>query len=370
MGPLKKLNKQSKDQVMKIKNISVWKENLALTRPYTIAYETIDSVQNMFVLLEAENGSVGIGAGSPAEDVTDESIEACENALTNNLDIILRNQDIFCIPSLLSQLNNSMASTPAALAAADIALHDLLANVIGIPLVDVLGRVHDSMPTSITIGIKPVDETLEEADEYWEKGFKILKVKTGLDVDEDIERMILLRKKFGAEAILRVDANQGYSVTDYKRFLEQTKKVNIEFVEQPLNALQLNEMRSFDEWIRKLTMADESILNPQNALKCLYPPHPFGIFNIKLMKCGGIAPGLEIARMAQYEGIKLMWGCMDESIVSITAALHAAFASPATRYLDLDGSFDLANDLVKGGFIIKNGWLRIADHPGLGVKRI
>ena len=87
------------------------------------------------------------------------------------------------------------------------------------------------------------------------------------------------------------------------------------------------------------------------------------------MKCGGIAPGLEIATMAQYAGIDLMWGCMDESIVSISAALHAALASPATRYLDLDGSLDLARDVVQGGFVLENGWLRTTVRPGLGVSR-
>ncbi len=226
------------------------------------------------------------------------------------------------------------------------------------------------MQTSITIGIKSVEETLEEANEYWEQGFKVLKVKTGLNVDEDIERMHKLREKFGTSVILRIDANQGYNIPDYRYFLKKTQKANIEFIEQPLKASDLDGMRSLVGSIRKKTMADESMLNPQTALKCLYPPQPFGIFNIKLMKCGGIAPGLEIARMAHHENIDLMWGCMDESRISISAALHAAFASPATRYLDLDGSLDLAKDLVKGGFILENGWMRTTDQPGLGVKTI
>ncbi len=65
-----------------------------------------------------------------------------------------------------------------------------------------------------------------------------------------------------------------------------------------------------------------------------------------------------------------MWGCMDESIISITAALHAALASPATRYLDLDGSFDLAQDIVTGGFILKDGCLSVTNELGLGVQLI
>ena len=85
------------------------------------------------------------------------------------------------------------------------------------------------------------------------------------------------------------------------------------------------------------------------------------------MKSGGVFPALRIAAIAQTAGIELMWGCMDESIISITAALHAALASPATRYLDLDGSLDLARDVVKGGFVLRDGYLSTSNAPGLGV---
>ena len=85
------------------------------------------------------------------------------------------------------------------------------------------------------------------------------------------------------------------------------------------------------------------------------------------MKCGGIWPALRIAAIAETAGIALMWGCMDESRISIAAALHAAFSSPATRYLDLDGSLDLARDVVSGGFTLEDGMMRTTDKPGLGV---
>ena len=95
-----------------------------------------------------------------------------------------------------------------------------------------------------------------------------------------------------------------------------------------------------------------------------------GIFNIKLMKCGGISEGLKIADIGLREGIDLFWGCNDESIISITAALHAAFACSNTKYIDLDGSLDLARDIVKGGFILKDGIMQCSDKPGLGVEKI
>ena len=86
------------------------------------------------------------------------------------------------------------------------------------------------------------------------------------------------------------------------------------------------------------------------------------------MKCGGISPALEIGRIAQRAGIELMWGCSDESCIGIAAALHAAFACRATRFLDLDGHLDLARDPARGGFTIVDGVMRLGDEPGLGVE--
>ena len=102
-------------------------------------------------------------------------------------------------------------------------------------------------------------------------------------------------------------------------------------------------------------------INDKNlyALKLAINPQPFGIYNIKLMNCGGINSSLQIVEIANLAKIDLMWGCMDESIISISAALHAVLASPATRYLDLNGSLDLARDLVSGGFILSNGYLSV-----------
>ena len=125
-------------------------------------------------------------------------------------------------------------------------------------------------------------------------------------------------------------------------------------------------MLLLDQSKRKKLAADESLHHAKAALDLAAVNHPFGIYNIKLMKCGGILGAREIAGIAKPAGIQLFWGCNDESIISITAALHVAYSCPHTQYLDLDGSFDLAEDLVKGGFEIKNGLLMINKQPGFG----
>jgi L-alanine-DL-glutamate epimerase-like enolase superfamily enzyme len=355
---------------MKIINAISWVEKLKLTRPYTIAYEHIDSVDNVFVCLQANDGSFGMGVAAPDDEVTGESLAHCCQSLENRLQSLTEGADIRHISKVLRNVDEAMPESPGARAAIDIALHDLWAKYLGLPLVDVLGRCHRSLPTSITIGIKSVTESIEEAYEYRGRGFHIIKIKIGQSVEQDVERLSKMRQRLGRDVILRVDANQGYSLKDYLKFVELTESLNLEFIEQPLPAPDVESMRRLSETVRKRTAADESLLDARNAIDYLQPPPPFGIFNIKLMKCGGIFPGMKIAEIARLADIELMWGCMDESRIGIAAALHAALASPATRYLDLDGSFDLARDLVEGGFVIDGGEMSVTDRPGLGVELI
>ncbi|HJW15378.1 MAG TPA: enolase C-terminal domain-like protein, partial [Thermoanaerobaculia bacterium] len=237
-------------------------------------------------------------------------------------------------------------------------------------LVEMLGRAHEALPTSITIGIKPLEETLAEAGEYLSRGFRVLKIKIGLDLDEDLDRLAGLRERVGEGIAIRADANQGYSVEEVLRLFRETAPLGLEFVEQPLPAGSAEAMRALPEKVREQIAADESLLTEEDARALAAPPRACGIFNIKLMKCGGIAPARRIAAIAESAGIRLMWGCMDESRISIAAALHAALSCRATRYLDLDGSLDLARDVVRGGFLLEDGVMRTTGGPGLGVETI
>lgn len=352
---------------MKIVKIEHWTEHLELTRPYTIAYDTIEAVDNQIVRIDTEEGKFGIGAASPGIEVTGETIVECRNALEAHLKPLLLGQDARQLNALVRKLQDVMPATPAARAAVDMALYDLMAKHLDMPLAEVLGRVHRSLPTSITIGIESIRESLEEAQDYLRHGFRILKVKIGKSIEADLERLHRLRENVGPQIAIRVDINQGYSVKEFKQFIEKTQSLDLEFIEQPLKALDIEGMLQFPEAVRAKTAADESLIDADDALRYTCPPRPFGIYNIKLMKCGGIYPALQIAGIAHCAEIDLMWGCNDESIVAISAALHAALASPATRYLDLDGSLDLARDLVQGGFVLKEGRLNVTDRPGLGV---
>jgi len=354
---------------MKITKATFRKVALGLTRPYTIAYKTVDNVAVIAVELHTAEGLVGYGASNPSKPVVGENVDETIAVLQEKGLDWLENRDIRHFRGLLQENRKHFAQHAGAAAAVDIALHDLFGKMLQVPLAEFLGCHFQKMPTSITIGIKSLEETLTEAAEYYGRGFRYLKVKLGQNLEEDIERLAKLRETYGQKIHIRVDANQGYKPSEVEGFYHKTLPFDLELIEQPVSVADNEALRQLPEQVRQAIAADESLVAPADALRLAMPPSPCGIFNIKLMKCGGIDQGLQIAKIAELANLDLMWGCNDESIISICAALHAAFSSPNTRYIDLDGSLDLARDLVSGGFLLKDGEMMLSGMPGLGFEK-
>lgn len=353
---------------MKIADIRVYERDLGTSRPYSIAYKTVTEVKNVFVEIELENGIVGIGSCNPSEKVVGENVDQALAHLQGADFGYLRGERITRFESLVRQTRTQFEQWPGSHAAVDIALHDVFTKYLKISLGEYFGVVHKSLPTSITIGIKNVAETLEEATEYWEAGFRYLKVKTGLSPEEDAERILKINERY-PQATLRVDANQGYTADDLSLFVKHVKGVDLDLIEQPFPVSQMAaDAQELDAEVAKFLVADESLKNPADALSLLQHVPKCKIFNIKLMKSGGLTNASEIAAIASRAQVQLMWGCNDESAISITAAMHLAFSYPHTQYIDLDGSLDLISDIVDPGFIIEDGILEPIGGMGLGVS--
>jgi L-alanine-DL-glutamate epimerase-like enolase superfamily enzyme len=327
-------------------------------------------VLNAFLEIELKNGITGYGSAAASEYVFGEKLEDTIANLQSDGVQKWVGKDIRHFHNIISESAILFPDHSATRTAIDIALHDAFGKYLGIPVVDFYGRKHRSLPTSITIGISGIDDTLKEAAEYKDQGFKILKIKIGLNPEEDIERCIKLRETFGNYFKIRVDANQGYDSMHTLAFIKATRSSGIELIEQPVRVGNEAELKSLPADIRKIIACDESLKNVKSAIYLASEPQACGIFNIKLMKCGGLLGAFEIATVAQATGIQLFWGCYDESIISISAALHAAFACSSTRYLDLDGSLQLAEDIVTGGFSLVDGELSPLSGYGFGFEKI
>ena len=355
---------------MKIKSINTYIKDLELIKPYTIAFKTISAVENVFVEIELENGIIGLGATNPSPDVVGENpVQTLENYQDQFFQELI-GRDIRHFQQIIYELREKYPNLPGTQAGVDIALHDAFCQFLEIPIVSFYGEKIKKLPTSVTIGIMEIENALEEARAFSKAGFKILKIKTGSNVDQDIERVIKLHEQFGGKMKIRVDANQGYNLIDLRKFIHATTDLSLDLIEQPMpTGKEIDQLELHEEERNKLA-ADESLKDAKYALKWAQSPKPFGIFNIKLMKCGGIFGAQQIATIAEQASIDLFWGCNDESIISITAALHIAFANKKTKYIDLDGSLDLAVDIVSGGFTIEDGFMRLNGKPGLGVNKL
>ncbi len=351
---------------MRITAATVRPVEVPLARPYAIHGHSFDVVGLVLLELRTEDGLRGFGQAAPAEEVTGESWAAASRELGE----AARGWLLGCDPrgdAPPAELSERCRG-PAARAAIDIALCDLLGRAAGVPCVDLFGRVCEPLRTSITIGHKSVAETLAEAEEYQARGFTAFKVKTGADVDSDLERLRALRRRFGSSIALRVDANQGLDERGLSRFLAASGDLALELIEQPLPPGKEAFLRTLPTSAQRLLCADESVLDEDGLVRALVEGFPYGSINIKLQKCGGPRAARRLAQRCAENGIDVMWGCNDESALGIAAALHAAGSSAATRWLDLDGSFDLAADPFTGGFALRDDRMHTLDRPGFGVE--
>lgn len=245
----------------------------------------------------------------------------------------------------------------AAKAGLDIALHDLVARALGMPLHELLGTPTTIPPTDFSIGIDAPAAVAERAARA--TGFPALKIKVG--GPSDLETLEAVRGVFSGP--LRVDANTGWRPEEGVRLIPELVRLGVELIEQPFPARQLPSLRWLQERSPIPVVADESAvtIDDLDALVGVVA----GI-NVKLTKCGGVGPALAMMRRATELGFRVMLGCMEETSVGIAAA--AALAGLA-EWVDLDGNLLLARDpfegLVLGG---DRRWV-LGSEPGLGVRR-
>lgn len=350
---------------MKITGIHAWRVDLQLSEPYTIAFETIERATNIFLRLETDGPVVGYGCAAPDIEITGETGTSVERALRESAEPMLVGTDPTRIEQQLTALRKPLRDEPSAMAAVDMALHDILGKVAGLPLWRLLGGYRDRILTSVTIGILPEEETIAKAHYYIGQGFRSLKLKGGVDVDLDIARVIKVREAIGDEIELRFDANQGYSFEESVRFVEETSRADLKLLEQPTSGSELDLLGQVTDMVDIPVMADESFLTLLDAFR-LAGDDLVDMLNVKLMKVGGISEALRIIAIARAARMEVMLGCMDEAAIAISAGVAVALGRPGVTYADLDGHLDLVGDPSAGAVDLRDGYLYPSERPGLG----
>ena len=182
-------------------------------------------------------------------------------------------------------------------------------------------------------------------------------------MEDDIQKLVEIRKKIGPDIEIRFDANQGYNLEQAVYFIRHTKDVEIELLEQPTDKKNEELLGQVTNTIPVPVMADESLMTLKDVFR-LTSNNFTDMINIKLMKVGGITEAMHINSVAKAANVESMIGCMDESALAIAAGLHFALARPNIVYADLDGHFDLIGDPFSGLVRLKDGILYPASSTG------
>lgn len=306
----------------------------------------------------------GVGNANPT-DVTRETLASIEAFLTRAQKKIVGTDESDLL-KLHQRLDALAPGNTAAKAGIDIAVFDLLSKRENKPLYQFLGGTKDRMFTDMTIGIDSKEMTVKKAVQYYKAGFRALKIKVGLDMNEDIKRVSAVRDAVGPKVELRVDANQGYTVDQALMFAEAMNTLDVVVIEQPVDASDLPGLKRVTEESEVAIMADECVMSSFDA-KRIAREGIADMINIKLMKSAGISDAVMINRLAEATDIETMIGCMGEIQVSIAAGLHFALSSENVIYADLDSHFSIVDD-PSSGLRFDEGYLIAPDKPGLGIS--
>lgn len=329
---------------------------LQLRHTFTVASYSRKTTPDVQVRIDFD-GFTGYGEASmpPYLGQTVESVSAFLQKV--NLEQF---KDPFQLDDILTYVDGITAGDTAAKAAVDIALHDLVGKLMGMPWYRIWGLDPEKAPnTTFTIGIDTPDVVREKTRECADK-FKILKVKVGLDNDKEMIETI----REITDLPIAVDANQGWK--DREQALDEIfwlKEHGVVMVEQPMPKERLDDNAWITERSPLPIFADEAIqrLRDIPSIKGAYS----GI-NIKLMKCTGMREAWKMLNYAKAEGMKVMTGCMTETSCAVSAA---AQLSPAVDFADLDGNLLISNDRFEGMTVV-DGKITLSDRPGIGLKLI
>lgn len=356
---------------MKIMDIQLSHLSVPLKTPFKTALRTVNRVEDVLVKIYTDTGHVGYGSAAPTSLITGETTESIKAAIEGHIKKCIIGLSIENFEDLMLRLQKSIQKNTSAKAAIDIALYDLYGKLYKAPVCELLGGYRREIITDITISINEPEEMARDSLNAIEKGFKTLKIKLGQDSEKDFKRLKRIREEVGDEVHLRVDANQGWSPKEAVNILNSMLEAGIiiELIEQPVNGNDLEGLWFVTNNVSIPVMADESAFSPQDVFKIIQM-RAANLINIKLMKTGGIYNALKICAMAESSQMECMMGCMLESKVSVTAAVHLACAKSIITKIDLDPPILCKEDPVEGGALYKDSEIILSDQPGLGIKDI
>ena len=356
---------------MKITEVRLGRISVPLRVPFKTALRSVNSVEDVIVELHTDTGAVGYGEAPPTGAITGDTTGAITGAIQDHIAKSIVGREVDDFEDVLQTVQKCIVKNTSAKAAVDMALWDLYGQLYKIPVYKLMGGARKQIVTDITISVNPPEEMARDAVNAVERGYETLKIKVGVNPELDVARLTAIREATGGKTRICIDANQAWKPKQAVRLLNQMqeKGLDIEFVEQPVQAHDFAGLKYVTERSYVPVLADESVFSPEDAMTIMQMGAA-DLVNIKLMKCGGLYNALKIASAAEVYGVECMIGCMLEAKISVNAAVHLACARKIITKVDLDGPVLCSEDPVLGGAVFQEQLITVSDEPGLGIKGV
>jgi muconate cycloisomerase len=362
---------------MKIRSVALYHLELPLAQAFSHSAKHRTVSDALIARVESDQGVVGFGEGAPRPYVTGETLDSAIACVASQVWPALRGTTFPALRATagLALISRLIPTPPpqdrvrwhASRCAVELALLDCLLREAGIGLAELLPARRQRIRYSGVIGTVNVEEARRLAHQMKLAGLSAVKIKVGSG--DDVARLGTVREVCGPEVSLRVDANGAWSVEEAASMLAQFEPYQIDAVEEPIASRDPEALRSLKQQTAIPIVVDESLVSVEDA-RVLVEAGACDIFNIRISKCGGLAPSLDIAEVAHAHGVQVQVGAhVGETAVLSAVGRHFAAAIPEVRFMEGSfGTYLLTEDVSQEDIAFGHGGeAQALSGPGYGI---
>ena len=353
---------------VRISRIDIFPLRVPLKRPFRNAHLVRSHQESVVLQIWGDEGLHGVGDVDPdpgySEEGFSDTLEAVRGIAPH-----LVGMDPLNVVGILQRMDQLVPGYLDAKAAIEMALFDLKGKALGVPVYSLLGGIlREEIMLNGWIGMVSPGEAAREAIGFLEQGFRSAKVKLGSGIEQDRDRVMAVREAVGKSMVLRVDANEAYSVDNAIRLGKALSRFDLSLLEQPVSRHDVKGMAQVRKALEIPVMADESVVGPESFIEIL-KEEAADIVKVKVMKQGGLFRTVSMIQMAEAAGVKCVIGHGFGLTINTLAEIHVA--ASCRNILDgceFVGPLKMQKDVVRQPLSMQGGKVRVPRDSGLGVE--
>lgn len=324
----------------------------------------LEAAEHVLVRVYTEEGITGQAEATPRPTIYGESQVSIFYAIKNWFAPLLVGLSIYHLEKIWAKLD-TIYWNPTAKGAIDLAVWDAQAKAQNLPLWEVLGGFTDRLSVSWMLGIRPLEEMVQEALEMRTQGFKAFKVKVGIDPEKDIQVVKALRENLGPEVMIYADANMAYEPDLAIKTIRKMEEYGLAFIEEPVPISKERARLKVARAISIPIMGDESVFTPHDVAREI-ELGAIGIMSIKTPRTG-YTLSQKIIHLAEIAGIPCLMGTQAETGLGTLASAHFGSAHKNVSYpSEISFFLCLKDDLLAEPICLKDGIVELPQRPGNG----